>query len=81
MGDEFQHKLRMNTTITQTLFVYPDFSDVHDRANTNLNTVTKLSKWLGWQNTFADVYVSEPRLGKKRNDLLFSTGVNIALAH
>ncbi len=47
----------------------------------NLGTVTKISKWLGWQNQFGDIYVSNPPIGSKSNDVIFTTGLNIAFTH
>ncbi len=79
LGDEFMHKLRASTAITQSLYFYPDLSNAGEyRGTFNLGTVTKLSKWLGWQNSFGDIYVTNPPAGKKKNDILFTTGLNIA---
>jgi len=44
-------------------------------------TVTKLSKWLGWQNSFGDIYVSNPPTGTKKNDLQIATGLNFSFTH
>jgi hypothetical protein len=82
LGDEFMHKLAKNTTVTQSLYFYPDLSNTGEyRATFSLGTVTKLSKWLGWQNSFGDIYVSDPPVGKKKNDLLLSTGLNFSFTH
>ncbi len=43
----------------------------------NFGTVTKISKWLGWQNAFGDIYVTNPPVGKK-NDVLLTTGLNFS---
>jgi hypothetical protein len=40
--------------------------------------VTRISKWLGWQNSLGDIYVSNPPLGKKKNDVIFTTGLNVS---
>jgi Protein of unknown function, DUF481 len=40
--------------------------------------VTKMSKWLGWQNSFTDVYVTNPPPGKKQNDVILTTGLNVS---
>ena len=40
--------------------------------------MTKISKWLGWQNQFSDIYVSNPPLDTKKNDLIFTTGLNFS---
>jgi putative salt-induced outer membrane protein YdiY len=79
IGEEFMHKMHAATVITQSAYVYPNISDAGDyRATFNLGTVTKLSKWLGWQNAIGDIYVSNPPAGKKQNDLLFTTGLNVS---
>lgn len=82
LGDEFTHKLYGSTVLTQSLYFYPDLSNAGEyRTTFNFGTVTKISKWLGWQNAFGDIYVSNPPSGKKKNDILFTTGLNISLVH
>jgi putative salt-induced outer membrane protein YdiY len=79
LGDEFMHKLHATTALTQSFYFYPDLSDTGEyRGTFNFGTVTKLNKWLGWQNSFGDIYVSNPPLGKKKNDIVFTTGLNIS---
>lgn len=81
-GDAFTHKIGKGTVITQGFFFYPNLSDTGEyRGTFNLVTVTKLNKWLGWQNTFADIYVSNPPPSTKKNDLQFATGLNISFTH
>jgi hypothetical protein len=43
--------------------------------------VTKISKIFGWQNQFSDIDVSNPPMGAKKNDVVFTTGLNIAFTH
>ena len=82
LGDEFMHKLYGSTVLTQSLYFYPDFNNTGEyRTTFNFGTLTKLSKWLGWQNAFGDIYVSNPPSGKKKNDILFTTGLNITFVH
>ena len=82
LGDEFMHKLYGSTVLTQSLYFYPDFNNSGEyRGTFNFGTVTKLSKWLGWQNAFGDIYVSNPPFGKKKNDILLTTGLNISFIH
>jgi hypothetical protein len=94
VGDTFTHKVGKSTGITQSFLFYPGitntrialaggtFKDVHAyRGTFNFGTVTKLNKWLGWQNSFGDVYVSDPPAGTKKNDLQISTGINISFTH
>ncbi|MFZ3340435.1 MAG: DUF481 domain-containing protein [Terriglobales bacterium] len=85
LGDAFTHKLGKSTAVTQAFMFYPDLSDTSQyRFTFNLGTVTKINKWLGWQNTVADVFVSNPPIAVpriERNDLQISTGLNIAFKH
>ncbi len=82
IGDEFTHKLAKSTVITQRAYFFPDFENSGEyRATFDFGTVTKINKWLGWQNTFGDVYVTNPPTGKKKNDVVFTTGLNVTFTH
>jgi putative salt-induced outer membrane protein YdiY len=82
LGDEFTHKLHASTLFTQSLYFYPNLSDTGQyRGTFSLGTVTRMSKWLGWQNAFGDTYVSDPPVGKKKNDIVFTTGLNVSFTH
>jgi len=82
LGEEIMHKLGASTVLTQKLYFFPDLSQTGEyRGTFNLGTVTKLSKWLGWQNAFGDIYVTNPPAGKKQNDILLTTGLNVSLTH
>lgn len=82
LGEELMHKLHGSTVLTQRLYFYPDLSNSGEyRATFNFGTVTRISKWLGWQNSFGDIYVTNPPVGKKQNDIIFTTGLNVSFAH
>jgi putative salt-induced outer membrane protein len=82
LGEELTQKLGASTVLTQKLYFYPDLNDTSQyRGTFNFGTVTKISKWLGWQNQFSDIYVSNPPSTAKQNDLIFTTGLNISFAH
>ena len=82
IGEEFQHKLGATTVLTQKLYGYPGLSEAGEfRTTFNFGTVTKLNKWLGWQNAFGDIYVSNPPAGKRQNDILLTTGLNVSFQH
>ncbi len=84
LGEELMHKAGKTTIITQKFYMYPDLSNGYGgqyRGEFDLGTVTKISKWLGWQNQFTDIYVSNPPTGTKDNDLVFTTGLNFSFAH
>ena len=78
IGEEFTHKIAASTVITEKLGFFPDLSDLGEyRGTFDLGTVTKINKWLGWQNSFSDVYVTNPPFGKKKNDIILTTGLSI----
>ncbi len=81
-GEELTRALGKSTVVTEKGYIFPDFNDFSQyRAAFNLGTVTKINKWFGWQNSFGDIYVTNPPVGKKTNDVLLSTGINISFSH
>jgi putative salt-induced outer membrane protein YdiY len=82
LGEELDHKLGKSTVLTENSYFYPNLQQTGEyRWTFNVGTVTKISKWLGWQNQFGDIYVTNPPTGAKKNDVVFTTGLNFAFAH
>ena len=82
LGEELMHKAGKTTVITERLYFFPNLSDSGEyRGTFDLGTVTKINKWLGWQNQFTDIYVSNPPLSAKKNDLILTTGLNFSFTH
>jgi len=82
VGEELSHKLGMSTVITEKLYFFPNLNQTGEyRGTFNLGTVTKISKWLGWQNAFGDIYVTNPPAGAKQNDIVLTTGLNFSFTH
>jgi putative salt-induced outer membrane protein len=82
LGEELKYKLGASTVLAEKLYFFPDLSDTSQyRGTFNFGTITKISKWLGWQNAFGDIYVTNPPMGKKQNDLQLTTGINVAFTH
>ena len=82
IGDELDMKLGKSTVLTQTAGFFPDLQHTGEyRFTFSAGTVTKVNKWLGWQNQFGDIYVTNPPLSAKKNDVIFTTGLNIAFTH
>jgi putative salt-induced outer membrane protein len=80
--DDFMHKLGKTTVLTEKLDFYPGLTDHGQYQMAFLfGTVTKVSKWLGWQNQFSDIYVSNPPVTSKKNDVILTTGLNISFTH
>jgi len=79
LEDDLMHKLGKSTILTEKLDFYPNISDTGEyQMAFLLGTVTKISKWFGWQNQFSDIYVSNPPVGTKKNDVILTTGLNIS---
>jgi hypothetical protein len=82
LGEELNQKLGKSTILTEAADFFPNLQQTGEyRFTFTLGTVTKLNKWLGWQNQFGDIYISNPPTGSKSNDVLFTTGLNISFAH
>jgi putative salt-induced outer membrane protein len=82
LGEELKHKLGASTVLAEKLYFFPDLNDTSEfRGTFNIGTITKISKWLGWQNAFGDIYVTNPPAGKKQNDLQLTTGINVSFTH
>lgn len=82
-GENFMHKFGAGTAFTETFDFYPDLSDFSQyRFSLDAAVVTKIKKWLGWQTSLSDRYVTNPPIpGTKSNDVILSTGLNISFTH
>jgi putative salt-induced outer membrane protein YdiY len=80
-GDNLLCKVVKGTSVTQSMRVFTNLSDAGTyRMNFDLGTSTVLKKWLGWHVTASDRFLSNPVLGRQRNDLLLSTGFRLTFA-
>ena len=78
VGEEFDTKLGSRSTFTETFNYFPNISGPSGYRYT-FNTVlsTAISKWLGWQFSLSDNFISNPPVGIKKSDLLLSTGLRV----
>ncbi|MDR3678080.1 MAG: DUF481 domain-containing protein, partial [Acidobacteriota bacterium] len=82
LGETFSHKFLASSAFNESLFFYPNMSSTGDfRSTFSAGLVTKLTKFLSWQTSFNDYYLSDPPSGKKSNDLLLSTGLRLVFGH
>jgi putative salt-induced outer membrane protein YdiY len=83
LGENFMHKFGKSTTVSEVFYFYPDLSDTGQyRFSLDAGWVTSINKWLGWQTSLSDRYVTNPPIaGTKSNDVIFSTGVNVNFTH
>ena len=76
LGDEFAYKLGPRTTIMQNLYYLPSLNETSNyRVTGNFGITTKLNGWMTANMLFNDRYFSQPVLGNKNNDILFTTGL------
>ncbi|HUS05151.1 MAG TPA: DUF481 domain-containing protein [Bryobacteraceae bacterium] len=80
-GEEFVHKMSAATSIHEKFVIYPNVSDLGSfRMNFDTAAVTTLRKWFAWQFTISDRYLSNPVPGRRKNDVLLTTGVRVTFA-
>jgi len=79
LGEEFNRKLFANSSFQEKLILYPNVSDSGNyRMNFDTSVSTAVRKWFSWQASFSDRYLSNPVVGRKKNDVLFTTGVRLS---
>ncbi|HSM76290.1 MAG TPA: DUF481 domain-containing protein [Bryobacteraceae bacterium] len=80
-GDDYSLKLTKLTSIVQSFRMFNDLSQTGEyRMNLDAGAATQLKKWLVWNVTVSDRYLSTPVPGLKKNDFLYSTGIGIKFA-
>lgn len=79
LGEDWTQKIGKSTVLTQDFNFFPNLNNTSEyRTTFDFGTVTKLSHRLGWQNGVSDIYVTNPPAGKRKNDLVLTTGLNIS---
>jgi hypothetical protein len=80
-GDDSIYRLSVATSLVQSFRMFDNLSDTGQyRMNFDLGANTRLLKWLTWNLAFSDRYLSDPVPGRKKNDILYTTGVGISFA-
>jgi putative salt-induced outer membrane protein YdiY len=81
LGEELTHKLFANSSLHEKLTFYPNVSDSGNfRTNFDASVSTAIRKWFSWQVSLSDRYLSNPVPGRKKNDVLFTTGLRLSFA-
>jgi putative salt-induced outer membrane protein YdiY len=81
LAEELTHKLNSVTSLHEKLSFFPNMSDTGEyRMNFDTTMVTAIRKWFSWQFTVSDRYLSNPAIGRKKNDFLFTTGLRLSFA-
>jgi hypothetical protein len=76
-GNDFSYKLNTRTTLVQGFRMFNNLSNSGEyRINFDIGATTQLTKWLTWNLSLSDRYLSNPVAGRKNNGLLYSTGLD-----
>ena len=80
-GNNLMHKFSKSTMLNQSFRMFNNLSNTGEyRMNFDLGTATTLKKWLSWQFTFSDRYLSNPAPDRKKNDVVLTTGLRFTFA-
>jgi putative salt-induced outer membrane protein len=75
-GEQYTEKLGKSTVFTEQAYIFPDLQDTSQyRATVNAGLSTRINGFLSWQTSFSDIYVTNPPVGTKDNDLVLTTGL------
>lgn len=80
-GDNLTYRILKIMVLTQSFRMFDSVSDSSRyRVNFDLGTATELRKWLSWQLTLSNRYMSNPIVGHQSNDILLTTGMRFTFA-
>ncbi len=80
-GDDYSLKLTSSTSLVQSYRMFNDLTNSGMyRVNFDIGLSTKLLKWLSWNVSLSDRYLSDPAPGRQKNDFLYTTGLGITFA-
>jgi putative salt-induced outer membrane protein YdiY len=81
MGNEFTFKLSPVTSLYQNARIFSNLNRAGEyRVNGDMGANTKLTKWLTWNASVSNRYLSNPASGRKRNDFLYTTGIGVTFS-
>lgn len=81
VGEELTHKVTKTFSMHENLVFYPNVSSFGNyRMNFDISAVAAIKKWMSFQISASDRYLSNPLPGRKDNDILFTTGLRFTFA-
>jgi putative salt-induced outer membrane protein YdiY len=81
LGEQFTHKFSKTVSMTENLMFYPNVSSTGNyRLNFDIAGAAAIKKWMAFQISASDRYLSDPLPGRKTNDILFTTGLHFVFA-
>ena len=81
VGEELSHKFTKTFSLHENLVFFPNVSSGGNyRMNFDIAAVAAIKKWMSFQLSASDRYLSNPLPGRKTNDILFTTGLRFTFA-
>lgn len=80
-GNDWTLKLSGRASLNQSYRMFTNLKDSGAyRQNFDFGLSTKLTKWLTWNAALSDRFLSRPVAGRKKNDVLYSTGLGFTFS-
>jgi putative salt-induced outer membrane protein YdiY len=80
-GNDFAYKLNSRASFVQSFRMFnPLNASDRWRMNFDAGLSTQLTKWLTWNATFSDRFLNSPAPGRRKNDVLYTTGFGFTFA-
>jgi hypothetical protein len=80
-GNDFSYKINTRMDLVQAFRMFNNLSNSGEyRINFDIGATTQLTKWLNWNVSLSDRYLSNPVSGRKNNDLLYTTGLGFTFS-
>lgn len=75
-GDDFTYKLNARMNFNQSYRMFNNLTNTGNyRQNVDVGITAALTKWMTWNISASDRYLSNPVPGRKKNDFLYSMGL------
>lgn len=79
IGEESGHQVIGKLKVYQRLYLYPNLTNTGEfRMAFDAGASMPIFKFLEWTVAFNDRYLSNPPVGRKKNDLLYTTGLSVS---
>ena len=80
-GNDFNYKLNDRASIIQSFRMFHNLTFIGEqRINFDAGAVTQLTKWLTWNISVSERYLSFPAPGRQTGDFLYTTGLGFTFA-
>lgn len=77
-GDDYTLQLTKSVSLVQGFRMFNNLSNTGEyRINFDFGITAKLTKWLNWNGSASDRYLSNPLPGNKTNDFIYTTGIGV----